>query len=566
MVDPWTGASIAAQVDLLTARGIRAEIGPHGPYVDLQRAGLCLLTQHGPEGAKSLDALEGQHGKVPGAPRWLDDASRRVSLHMAPPGLVDAINLHGTAPGLSVIARGVILLPPSAAVGSAGLRWNGRDHPSHTPLRALPQWLVDAAADPIAAHRAWDTAGKTSAAKAVIDEWQKALTWERGKIAKTHGNLCTILRASPSWSGRITYHEMLSAPCLDGQPLTTGVAGAIRERIERELGAPFGEDALWSAFATVSDERRVHPVRDYLRALVWDGTPRLDAVASNILGSVGALESVMVRRWFLSAAARALTPGCQVDTSLVLVGDQGALKSKFFATLAGEWFSDTHVDLSSKDALIQLAGAWIVEWGEFERVTSRKGSDEIKAFMSSRCDRYRPPYGRSVVSVPRACVIVGSTNQSTFLDDDTGSRRFWCVRVPGRIDIPALIAHRDQMWAEAVHLVGTGAQWWLDADEDIRRESDAAVHTVEDPWHVTIQTWLALHELRVHTAAEILTGALDVPKKDHTKAATLRLARVLRGLGCERRKVRRGPTTVWAWVDTTDAHEEAMPPEDFEPA
>jgi hypothetical protein len=111
-------------------------------------------------------------------------------------------------------------------------------------------------------------------------------------------------------------------------------------------------------------------------------------------------------RWFLSAAARPLRPGCKVDTALVLVGPQGARKSSVFSALAGEWFSDTHVDLASKDAFLQLAGTWIMEWGEIERVTSRKGADEIKAFLSSKTDKYRPPYGRSVVEIPRSMIQV----------------------------------------------------------------------------------------------------------------------------------------------------------------
>lgn len=569
--DPWAGASSAAVLDLLRARGIEAHLGPEGPQVDLGATGLCLLTSHGPEGAKSLDALCGQHGALPGAPRWLDAAGRRCALYRAPPGLRgDAINLHGTAPGVSLAARGVVLLPPCAPVGSIELRWSPRDHPASTPIKPLPLWLAAVAADPLAAQRAWDTAGKGPEAKAELDAWQKNLVWERGKIARTHGNLCKILRGAPEWSGRLAFDEMARAPCLDGDALTDPRVDALRERIEDTLGVAFSTEALWSAAGVVAAERRFHPVREYLRARVWDGTSRIDLVAPAILGAKTPLEALFVRRWLISAAARALRPGCKCDTALVLVGKQAALKSTFFATLAGAWFCDTASDITDKDAFLQLASAWVIEWAEFERVTSRRGADEIKAFLSSREDRYRPPYGRAQITVPRACVIVGSTNQSTFLDDETGSRRFWPVAVADVIDIETLTAWRDQVWAEAVALLDSGERWWLDKGEDAERHEAAAQYAVEDPWAVAVSRWVLAQGRSDHTAGEILAGALDVPRKDHTKAASMRVGKVMRALGWER--VNRRPTRegkvgdlTWLWVDP-DASLDATSLDDFDAA
>ena len=34
-------------------------------------------------------------------------------------------------------------------------------------------------------------------------------------------------------------------------------------------------------------------------------------------------------------------------------------KSTFYRALAGEWFSDTAVDIESKDSMMQINGAWI---------------------------------------------------------------------------------------------------------------------------------------------------------------------------------------------------------------
>ena len=71
---------------------------------------------------------------------------------------------------------------------------------------------------------------------------------------------------------------------------------------------------------------------------------------------------------------------------------------------------------------MQLAGVWIVEIAELEGM-SRVNLAKIKAFMSRAVDRYRPPYGRHVIDVPRSGIYAGSVNENAYLRDATGGRR-----------------------------------------------------------------------------------------------------------------------------------------------
>ncbi len=467
--DPWKDLAPATIAEVLSTRGWPVTTTPRGIDVSLGRE-LVAVVITGRAGEESLAKLSALHGELPAAPRWRADG-RSVRLYRAPREgmpVPTAENLHGAVAGVSVVASGAQAVPPSVEA-SVMLRWAQDGHPADVDLVELPAWLADLARDPVAAARAWRTARPSAEESRELAAWEEGLVRSRGRVVNTFANLCTILRCAPRYAGRITWNEMAFAACFEGKPMTDGDIGRWREQLEREHGISPGADAIRLASQTVAEERRVHPVKDYLLGLAWDGTPRVDAVASAILGAHEPLAAKMVRRWFLSAVARAMRPGCKVDTALVLVGPQGARKSTFYQVLAGEWFTDTHVDLSSKDAFLQLAGAWVVEWGEIERVTGRRGADEIKSFMSSRVDRFRPPYGRALVEVPRTCVVVGSTNQSTFLDDETGSRRFWCVRVPGGVEIEQLRAWRDQLWAEARAAFEAGEPWWLDAEEERSR-------------------------------------------------------------------------------------------------
>lgn len=385
-------------------------------------------------------------------------------------------------------------------------------------------------------------------------EWMQELhvSKKSKSILATLANATLILRNDPSYAGQYRYDESRCAPVRDGRTVTDGDFARIREDLERRFFVAFSAETVQSAVLLLAEERRYHPVREYLRSLRWDGEQRIQRVLTDILRAPDDdLSQLFIGRWFLSAVARALRPGCKVDTALVLVGKQGARKSTFFATLGGEWFSDDAIDLASKDAYLQIARAWIIEWGEIEHVTGRRHAGEIKGFLSKRVDQYRPPYGRATIETPRACVFVGSTNQAQFLEDETGSRRFWVVNV-GEVDATLLAAWRDQLWAEAVALLEAGERWWLEPHEDVIREARAEEHRVSDPWEPVLRTWLSRSTRAAHTSNEILTDCLDVPKERQGKSIEMRLSALLRSLGYARRKQRlerdgKRTDPVWAW-------------------
>jgi predicted P-loop ATPase len=198
---------------------------------------------------------------------------------------------------------------------------------------------------------------------------------------------------------------------------------------------------------------------------------------------------------------------------LILEGPQGAMKSTACRILAGEeHFSDNLPDLSRGDAVrlsMHLRGKWLVEIAELSSFNKAE-THTLKEFITQAVERYTPKYGREEVREPRQCVFVGTTNESVYLRDPTGARRFWPVTV-STIDLEALAQDRDQLLAEAMHEFRAGAQWWPDREfeaEHIAPQQEARYEA--DPWQEVIETYLRVQQTERISAIDVLRLALGL--------------------------------------------------------
>lgn len=257
--------------------------------------------------------------------------------------------------------------------------------------------------------------------------------------------------------------------------LDTDDAG-LRNMLESEYkidNAPKVRDAVDLAI----NSRKIHPVREYLRSIVWDGTKRAESVFIDYLGAEDSIYTREVtRKALIGAVARILSPGCKHDHILVLVGPQGCRKSTTLAKLGKSWFSDSLYTMNGKDAYEQLQGNWIIELAEMA-ATRKSEVEQIKQFVSKQEDTYRAAYARRTQSHLRQCAFFGTTNDDEFLRDPTGARRFWPITVTnvGRTRSDSLTTEIvDQIWAEIVTYYDAGEKWYLSEDvEEIARKVQA---------------------------------------------------------------------------------------------
>lgn len=251
------------------------------------------------------------------------------------------------------------------------------------------------------------------------------------------------------------------------RPLNDNDGGRFAHWLDREcrFGGAVPGQAL-TALINAASRQKVDPFRDYLESLEWDGIPRLE---SWLIDGANAEDSPFTRgvskRWIISAVARTFIPGCKADCALILVGRQGAGKSTLLKDLAGEeHFTELQARIGDDDAYMQLQGPAVVELADLSALAKRD-VELIKQDLSTAVDFRRGKYARLPERRPRRCVYAGSTNQTDFLQDETGGRRFWPVET-GQIVPGWMRANRDQIWAEAVALFRLGEPWHLTVEEE----------------------------------------------------------------------------------------------------
>lgn len=340
---------------------------------------------------------------------------------------------------------------------------------------------------------------------------------------------------------------------IDGEDRTDEVDRDIRHRFCRSLSLRVTLEAL----ERILDENKVDSLREYLDGVKWDGVERLNAGPAKYLGAADEeLNREMFRKWMIGAVARAYDPGSKVDAMLVLAGGQGIGKSTFLSILGDELYSDSSAIFtgSDKEALEASRGVWIAEHAELVGAGKRE-VEAIKARITATSQTARMAYARNPVTVKRRYVLAGTTNNTGFLRDETGSRRFWVIDCRAKEDdiqerMALLKEDRAQLFAEAKHAYQAGERPYLSPNLGKELNARNAKRLEFEP-----EVAAEVDGLVPETKSD---GAPFIPLQDVTKklkeaglsskAAGAR--RYLQSLGFEKQQFRHGGGRVRAWVWT----------------
>ena len=194
-----------------------------------------------------------------------------------------------------------------------------------------------------------------------IEEIKEGLeTTEKGGVRQSIRNCLTVFQRDPLLSGAIAYNILTDRKDII-KPIgfhreSTALNDTDMKYLLLYLEETYGltnEKKIDNAIGIVANENKYHPIRDYLSALVWDGTERIRFCLRHFLGAdADDYTYEALKLFLLGAISRAFQPGCKFEIMLCLVGGQGAGKSTFFRLLAvrDEWFSD---DLRKLDRLLR---------------------------------------------------------------------------------------------------------------------------------------------------------------------------------------------------------------------
>ena len=304
---------------------------------------------------------------------------------------------------------------------------------------------------------------------------------KKGMYKASNKNIVNILENDVNLKGKIAYNLFSNRTMVKGDLPWRSISDKengdvwqdsddanLRVYIDVAYGivAPY---KINDGVAIIEKKNQYHPIRDYLNSTVWDKVSRVDSLMIDYLGADDTKYTRNVtRKMLVAAVARVFNPGVKFDYMLVLVGKQGIGKSHIISLLGKMWYSDSLNTVYGKEAYEQLQNAWIVEMAELS-ATKKAEAEAVKHFISKTEDSYRQAYGRRVETFKRQCVFFGTTNESEFLKDRTGNRRYWPLIVGRNKVIKNLFKDLtkyeiDQIWAEALYLYICGEKLILDAD------------------------------------------------------------------------------------------------------
>lgn len=297
---------------------------------------------------------------------------------------------------------------------------------------------------------------------------------QKGNVKNTITNYILYLTQSSKYKDKFRYNDFTKQKEFDGKEFNDFHLNTLYNDIERDLSLT-SRTKVDSALMEVFDRNKYNPIIDYLNTVEWDGKKRVEQLFIDLLDADDTeLNRYMTKIWFVAAVKRIFEPGCKFDNMIVLQGEQGIGKSSICDLISLEYSNNVSLnEVGNKDLINKLNRTWIAVIDELDSFNKKEMSN-IKTFISNTKDTARLAFGKNAETYSRHCVFIGSTNDSTFLRDNTSmvERRFWVIKCnktkrDGQIFNVLTTDYINQLWAETVSYYKENPNMYLDITKDL---------------------------------------------------------------------------------------------------
>ena len=225
-----------------------------------------------------------------------------------------------------------------------------------------------------------------------------------------------------------------------------------------------GHPSFLEIISAIGEDNKINPLMDYFTSLEKNPPALSDITIYNYLTRTLGVDETPLDEYgqsviFLGTLARVMKPGCRIRNFPVLFGRDGYGKSAMIEALLPPhlkdrlWTESFGFSNDSKRMIEGVMGRAIVELSELTGV-NRAEVSRIKQFLTATKDDVRLSYGRTVSSLPRCCMFVGTSNHNTTLSlDQAAAVRFLPLECTHGSNIEKFMEeHRDSLWYQALQV------------------------------------------------------------------------------------------------------------------
>ena len=296
----------------------------------------------------------------------------------------------------------------------------------------------------------------------------------------------------------VRFNDLSGLVELDGQPMhELDLADSFIADTE---AVDVRKESARDAFLYIALSNSYSPVEEYFSALRkrtdLELLPMNEIAAAFGIHPDDSLSTELLARHLVGHVLRGLVPGSEHHQILILVGQQGALKSRTIRAVAPlqSYDSATHIEkLEDREFLSKVNSALVFEIDECERTLRSRTASEFKGFCSRSIDKYVEKYRTYSKEHPRRACLWGTSNERELLNDHTGNRRVWVIDIYRRECKPDWVEqNRDSIWGTVMTWMDWGLTNYLDINSETAKLAAERAHelSLSEPLEETIRNAL----------------------------------------------------------------------------